>query len=284
MAGERRDGRNQGSERDEGDTGQAGESSETSESHETRTARKAHKGEARPPSTIAIDGPAASGKSTIGKRLVEELNRTLDAGERQYVFLDTGMLYRAVALSALRRDISPQDGPSLAALADSLNIRILAPDPAETDGRTCTLLLGGEDVTSYARSPEVDKIVSSVSKHPQVRQVLLPQQRRIAGEGRVVMVGRDITTNVLPNADLKIYLNASVEERARRRLAEEQTRGVESAYVDIEEGIRRRDKEDRERADGPLRETPEQVRVHNEGALEDTLGEIMRLVLRWPEK
>lgn len=212
---------------------------------------------------------------------MEELNKTLPAGERQYVFLDTGMLYRAVALSALHAGVSIEDGPGLAALAASLNMSIMPPSSEETDGRTCTLLLDGEDVTSEARSPQVDKVVSRVSKHPEVRAVLLPQQRRIAGEGRVVMVGRDITTNVLPDADLKVYLHASVEERARRRLAEEEARGVHSTYREIVEGIRQRDKEDRERTDGPLRETPEQVRVHNDRRMDDTLGELMRLASGW---
>src|SRR6476469_2685006 len=168
------------------------------------------------PRTVAIDGPAGAGKSTIGALLAERLG---------YLFLDTGAMYRAVALAALRRGISPTNEELLADLSDNLPILIEKPSSDETDGRSYTVMLGPEDITWEIRKPEVESVVSQVASHPEVRSALVRQQRRMASLGPVVMVGRDITTEVLPDADLKIYLDASLQERAKRRYEELTGRG-----------------------------------------------------------
>src|SRR4051812_19254376 len=160
------------------------------------------------PRTIAIDGPAGAGKSTIGRMLAERLG---------FLFLDTGAMYRAVALDALRRGISPINEELLAELADTLPIHIEKPELGETDGRSYTVKIGPEDVTWEIRRPEVESVVSQVASHPEGRAALVRQQRGMSTLGPVVMVGRDITTEVLPDADLKISLDASLPERARRR-------------------------------------------------------------------
>ncbi|MEI2618055.1 MAG: (d)CMP kinase [Thermomicrobiales bacterium] len=163
--------------------------------------------------TVAIDGPAAVGKSTVGEQVAARLGA---------VYFDTGILYRALTLEAIQRGIDPADEPALARLAADLNVSIQR--PSLDDGRQSDILLNGQDVTWELRSGEVDRAVSLVSALPAVRQALLEPQRRIGRSGRVVMVGRDIGTVVLPGAEVKIFLVASVEERARRRF--EQFRGT----------------------------------------------------------
>jgi len=155
---------------------------------------------------IAIDGPAGVGKSTIGERLA----RKLDAP-----YVDTGAFYRTLTLLALRRSIAPEDEAALAALAEGMGIAIVP--PTIPDGRQYSVLVDGEDVTPELRLPSVEAAVSRVSSHPPVRAALIARMRRLASERGVVMVGRDIGTVVLPDADLKIYLITSIEERAKRR-------------------------------------------------------------------
>ena len=161
------------------------------------------------PRRIAMDGPAGSGKSTIGEKLAHRL---------RYLYIDTGAMYRAVAWLALQRGININDGPALGRLARHAEIEISRPLIA--DGRQYTVTVHGHDVTWAIRTADVTYAVSTVSSHPEVRAVLIAQQRKMAEKGRVVMVGRDIGAVVLPNAELKIYLTASLKERARRRRAE----------------------------------------------------------------
>ncbi|MEW5868778.1 MAG: (d)CMP kinase [Chloroflexota bacterium] len=193
------------------------------------------------PKTIAIDGPAASGKSTLGKRLADELG---------YLFFDTGVMYRTVTWLALERHIPIEDETRITALAEAAEIDVLPPSRA--DGRNCDILADGQDVTWHIRRPEVDANVSPVSAYPGVRQALTRQQRRIGQRGQVVMVGRDIGTVVLPDAELKIYLDASVEQRARRRYLEIIARGHSADLEEILEAMRRRDQIDSTRAVAPL--------------------------------
>lgn len=155
---------------------------------------------------IAIDGPAGSGKSTIGERLARQLG---------YVYVDTGAMYRALTVLALEQRVDPADSAALGALAEQVHMEVLP--PSTDDGRQYTVLVDGRDVTTELRSPTVEATVSLVSRAPRVRQALRARQRALADERGVVMVGRDIGTVVLPDADLKIYLMVSVEERARRR-------------------------------------------------------------------
>ncbi|MEA2625362.1 MAG: CMP/dCMP kinase [Candidatus Binatota bacterium] len=222
------------------------------------------------PRTVAIDGPAGAGKSTIGALVAERLG---------YLFLDTGAMYRAVALAAMRRGIDPDDGPKLTELAKS--VRIMIGPPTKQDGRAYTVLLDGSDVTWEIRSMDVDRIVSQVARVSGVRDAMVEQQRTLAGQGRVVMVGRDIGTVVLPNAERKIFLTASASERARRREEELASRGERRARQDLLHEILRRDQLDTERAVSPLKAADDAIIVQTDGlsvrqALDNVLAAIQR--------
>ena len=220
------------------------------------------------PSTIAIDGPAGSGKSTIAELL---------ARRRGYLYFDTGVMYRAVTWAALLRGIPIEDEPAVTSLAEQLRIDVIP--PTADDGRQYTVLADGVDVTWAIRTPEVDANVSPVSAYPGVRRALVAQQRRVAAGGRVVMVGRDIGTVVLPDADLKLYLDASVEERARRRWREVRARGKEAGYEGVLVSMRRRDKIDSSREVAPLCVAGDAVVVDTTDlSIEEVLAEVERLV------
>ncbi|MCL4395669.1 MAG: (d)CMP kinase [Chloroflexi bacterium] len=190
---------------------------------------------------IAIDGPAASGKSTIGAQLADRLG---------YLYFDTGVMYRAVTYVALSNSIPIDDERAVTALAERIQIDILAPDV--NDGRQYTVKADGRDITWEIRSPEVDANVSPVSAYAGVRRAMSAQQRRIGLRGRVVMVGRDIGTVVLPEAHVKIYLDATEEERARRRHLERLARGETVPFETVLSDIRRRDQIDSSRSVAPL--------------------------------
>ncbi len=200
------------------------------------------------PLRIAIDGPAASGKSTLAQRLAVHLG---------YAYIDTGVMYRAVTWAALRKGIPLEDEAALAHLAETLDLDILPPTVA--DGRPYTVRVEGEDITWALRSPEVDAAVSQVSAYPSVRRALTQRQRQIGLRGRVVMVGRDIGTVVLPEADLKLYLDADLETRARRRYRELQERGQAVSFEEVLESMRQRDALDQGREVAPLRPAPDAV-------------------------
>lgn len=220
------------------------------------------------PRTIAIDGPAGAGKSTIGALVAERLG---------YLFLDTGAMYRAVALAAQRRGIDPDDGAKLAELATT--VRITIGPPTKQDGRVYTVLLDGSDVTWDIRSADIDRIVSQVARVSGVRAAMVEQQRALAGQARVVMVGRDIGTVVLPGAEKKIFLTASAGERARRREEELASRGERRPRQELLNEILRRDQLDTHRAVSPLKTAVDAVVVQTDGlsvkeALERVLGAI----------
>ncbi len=205
------------------------------------------------PSIIAIDGPAASGKSTIGLRLARALG---------YLFFDTGVMYRAVTWLALERGLDVRDEAALTALAEAAQIDV-AP-ASQSDGRTCDVFVNGQDITWQTRSPQVDANVSVVSAYRGVRSALTQQQRRIGQRGDVVMVGRDIGTVVLPEADLKIYLDATAEERARRRYEEIVGRGGTADYQEILEKVIQRDRIDSTRDVAPLKAAQDAVVVDSD--------------------
>jgi len=195
-----------------------------------------------PPSIIAIDGPAASGKSTLGLRLANALG---------YLFFDTGIMYRAVTWLALQRGIDVRDEAAVAALAEKTQIEV-AP-ASRPDGRAGDVLVEGTDITWETRLPEVEANVSIVSAYRGVRSALSQQQRRIGQRGHIVMVGRDIGTVVLPEADLKIYLDASAEQRAKRRYDEIIARGAQADYNEILSKVIERDRIDSTRDVAPLK-------------------------------
>ena len=202
---------------------------------------------------IAIDGPAASGKSTIGKRLADTLG---------YLFFDTGVMYRAITWMTLQRGLDMRDEVAITSLAASVPIDVQP--PSQEDGRACDVLVDGQDITWQIRRPEVDANVSVVSAYPGVRRALSAQQRRIGQRGGVVMVGRDIGTVVLPDADLKIYLDASAEERARRRYDEITARGERADYEEILSKVIERDRIDSTRDVAPLKIAEDAVVVDSD--------------------
>ncbi|UCF62202.1 MAG: (d)CMP kinase [Anaerolineaceae bacterium] len=197
---------------------------------------------------IAIDGPAAAGKSTLAQRLADELG---------ILYFDTGVMYRAVTLAALWHEVPIDDEEAVTEIARCLPIDVRP--PTVQDDRKYDVLMGGEDVTWAIRSPEVDAHVSQVSMYMGVRQAMTQRQREIGLRGDVVMVGRDIGTVVLPEADLKIYLDASTEERAQRRYLESQEMGEEESLEEILDSLRMRDELDSTRDLAPLRAAPDAI-------------------------
>jgi cytidylate kinase len=201
----------------------------------------------RRPPVITIDGPVASGKSTVGQMLARRLG---------FFYLDTGLLYRALTWRALQHGIGPDDEPALAAAARSLNVTF-RPRTLQ-DGRQHDVYVDGREVTAALRSPEVEAQVSAVSAHPAVRQELVDVQRRAVHLPGTVVAGRDMGTVIFPDAELKIYLDAAPEERARRRLLQ-QGAWSESGLVETIRRIQERDQQDSTRAAAPLQVPPEAV-------------------------
>ena len=195
-----------------------------------------------PPSIIALDGPAASGKSTVGLRLADALG---------YLFFDTGVMYRAVTWIALNHDMDLHDEAAISQMAETAEIDIRP--PSKNDGRACDIVVADKDITWDVRSGDVEASVSLVAAYAGVRTALSGQQRRIGLRGKVVMVGRDIGTVVLPEADLKVYMDASAEERARRRVKDITSRGEPANYEEILKKMIERDRLDSTRAVAPLR-------------------------------
>ena len=223
------------------------------------------------PNAIAIDGPAAAGKSTIGELLARDLN---------YLYFDTGVMYRAVTWVALRRGAEIADEQAVTRLAQRVHIHVS--QPTVDDGRQYTVLVDGQDVTWDLRRPEVDLNVSPVSAYPGVRTALTMQQRRIGQAGRVVMVGRDIGTVVLPDAELKIYLEASVEARARRRYLEGLQRKQACDYDDMLRDLCRRDRIDSERDAAPLYPADDAVIIDTTDMdITQVMKRVRQLVLEW---
>jgi cytidylate kinase len=215
----------------------------------------------------------ASGKSTLGALLARKLG---------YLYFDTGVMYRAVALAALERGIDPEDDERVARLAQELRVDVTPPEVQ--DGRQYTVCADGVDVTWSIRAPEVNVAVSPVSANPGVRAALTPQQRRIAEQGHVVMAGRDIGTVVLPDADLKIYLDAAAEERARRRYEEMKARGRNAEYDEVLSSLRRRDAYDSGRQVAPLCAAADAVVIDSTRmTIEEVLERAMALVDDWSD-
>ena len=220
---------------------------------------------------IAIDGPAASGKSTLGAALAQRLG---------YLYFDTGVMYRAVTLAVLQRHGDIKDALAVTHLAEQIKIEVTPPNHAP-DARQYTVWLDGIDVTWQLRQPEIDANVSIPSAYPDVRREMVRQQRRIAGRGNVVMVGRDIGTVVLPDADLKIYLDATVEERALRRYNELIARSQPANYDQVLEAMRQRDLLDSSREASPLKPASDAIIIDStHRPVEDILAQLEPIITR----
>lgn len=210
---------------------------------------------------VAIDGPAGAGKSTIAKATSKKM---------QFVYIDTGAMFRAVGLAALRAGIDPNDIDRVNEMLPSVNIDISHSE----DGQQ--VFLNGENVSKEIRMPEVSVAASDISKIPQVRKKLLELQRSIAEKTDVIMDGRDIGTVVLPDAQLKIFLTASVEERAMRRYKELVEKGIECDFDEVKRDMAYRDKNDSEREIAPLKPAEDSVIVDTTGK---TLSESVEIIL-----
>lgn len=220
------------------------------------------------PSIIAIDGPAASGKSTIGALLAEKLG---------YLYFDSGVMYRVVTAVALTRNIAIGDESAITQLAEQVQIDFQP--SVVNDGRQFTVLADGRDITWDIRARAVDTNVSLVSAYAGVRRAMSAQQRRIGLQGRIVMVGRDIGTVVLPEADLKIYLDATEHERAHRRFLERVARGEAVEFEAVLREIQKRDQIDSSRSVAPLKKADDALYLDSTGVdISHVLDRVLEIV------
>jgi cytidylate kinase len=217
------------------------------------------------PLTVAIDGPAGSGKSTVARRVAAALG---------FTYIDTGAMYRSLALRALQTGVDSRDEAALAALAQTMRISF---SPLTREGKQ-QVVVDGEEVTAAIRTPEVSQLTSMISALPAVRRIIVAQQRRMGAEAArgVVLEGRDIGTVVFPDAGVKIFLTASPEERARRRLAELRAQGAQSDYAQVLAAQQERDARDSQRADSPLKAAPDAVLIDTDGL---TIDEVVARIL-----
>ena len=202
---------------------------------------------------VAIDGPAGAGKSTVARKLAARLN---------YVYVDSGAMYRAVTLKVLRMGVEPSDSVQVASVASDARIELVL---SPSDKNETRVFLDCEDVTEAIRTPEINEAVPVVAANPGVRKCLLQAQRQLASQGGLVMDGRDIGTVVLPGADLKIYLTASLQERAARRCIELRAKGFAVDIEQVRQEIAQRDKVDSSRAVAPLAQASDAVVVDTTG-------------------
>lgn len=213
--------------------------------------------------SIAIDGPAGAGKSTIAKRVAKELG---------FIYVDTGAMYRSMALYFLRHGIKGDEEDKIAEACKDIGVSLTYENGEQQ------VILNGENVNAFIRTEEVSMMTSDTSKYPAVREKLLSLQRELAGKKDVIMDGRDIGTCVLPNADLKIYLTASSKERARRRYKEQQERGVACDFDQIERDIIARDEQDMNREVSPLMQAEDAVLVDaSDMTIEEVVSKVIEL-------
>jgi cytidylate kinase len=212
--------------------------------------------------TIAIDGPAGAGKSTVARIVAQKLG---------YLYVDTGAMYRALALKALRTGVNIEDDAALAAMAAHTEVRL-----ERTPEGGNRVFLDGEEVTQEIRSPEVERVVSRVSACKELRRYMVEQQRAIARNGGVVMDGRDIGSYVLPDADVKFFVTASLQERARRRQEQLARAGRILPLEELEAEIARRDEQDRNKGEHSLVQVPDAVYIDTtERTIEAVVAEIL---------
>lgn len=223
------------------------------------------------PRRITIDGPAGSGKSSVSFAVARDLG---------YVFVDTGAFYRAITLAALEAGLADAPESQVADLAQRVAITVTA--DLDTDGRQYTVLLDGRDVTWDIRTPAVDTNVSRISAMPSVREVINRQQRAVAARNSVIMVGRDIGTTVLPDADLKLYLDASLEVRANRRYQQAIAQGQQAQLDAIRLDIQARDAYDSSRETSPLQRAADAIYVSTDDmTIAEAIAHIERIIIGW---
>lgn len=196
------------------------------------------------PQTITIDGPVAAGKTTVGQEIAKKLN---------YLSIDTGFFYRAVTYLALKGGIDVKDNDKTGKIAKTAEFELIS-----ENGKTL-IFFHGENITPFLRTPEVDKNVAVVSANPIVRNALTPQMRKIANNHKVIMLGRDIGTVVLPDANLKIWLDADIETRAKRRILEQKEKGINTNYQEVLKDMIKRDKIDGSRETAPMKKPKDAV-------------------------
>ncbi len=219
------------------------------------------------PRTIAIDGPAASGKSVLAERLAARLG---------YFYFDTGLMYRAVTYEALARGTAIADENAVTQLAESIEINVLS---ADHQGKLCRVFVDGHEISAQLQRPEVDRNVSAVSAYAGVRRALTTQQRRIAERGCIIMAGRDIGTVVLPDAECKIFLTASADARARRRTADRLARGQQVTLEQMRDEIIKRDAIDSSRSVAPLRPADDAISLDNSDlTIDETVARALEIV------
>jgi cytidylate kinase len=215
---------------------------------------------------IAIDGPSGAGKSTVARAVAERLG---------YLYVDSGAMYRAVGLAALEQGLDPHDAEKVAACAAPLEINL------EKAVGGIRVKLDGRDVTEAIRRPPVAQAASVVATIPRVRELLVAQQQRIGAAGGIVMEGRDIGTVVFPRAELKVFLTASVEERARRRYEQQREQGIESSLEKTRREVEERDHRDRTRKVSPLVQAPDAVYLESTAM---TAADVVDVIVRLAEK
>ena len=212
---------------------------------------------------IAIDGPAGAGKSTTAKAVAKKLG---------YLYIDTGAMYRVVALMAIRKNVAFDDAEALANLADSVDIEL------KQQGETYYVFADGEDVSEAIRQPQVGNAASTISAHPDVRRLLVEKQKAMAAKGKVIMDGRDIASVVMPDAECKIFLTASLPVRAKRRQLELEERGLPADLDAIEKEMEFRDEQDSSRAASPLKQTDDAILLDTSNLdFDQVVAEIIRL-------
>lgn len=219
---------------------------------------------------VAIDGPAGAGKSTAARLLAFQFD---------FVLIDTGALYRSLAMMAMEREISLNDGPALAALCDSLKFQFGKLERTASGIPRLRIWVNGSEVTDLIRTPELGLAASQVSKHPEVRDALLEVQRAFGRDGGIVMEGRDIGTVIFPHAEIKFYLTASVDSRARRRHEELTQQGIEISLEQIKKETQARDEQDMRREVAPLRQASDAVLIDSSHlTLDQVVAEMASIV------
>lgn len=220
---------------------------------------------------VAIDGPASAGKSTVAKLVAKRFN---------YVYCDTGAMYRVVTLAALREGLSMDDTDQIVCLAQQIKISFQPGDPEQR------VFLDGDEVTQDIRQGQIDNNVSAVAAIPAVRMEMTRQQREIAQNGGIVMDGRDIGTTVLPNAPVKIFMVATAHERARRRYIENKAKGIATASLEeLQKEIELRDKKDSTRAVSPLTQAPDATRLDTTNlTIDQVVDEISKIIKKTQEQ